>query len=338
VNDGYVFVVLKVWVGGKVGAMDLEGDVEVHNVERFLRIALQGGRLAHAYALYGPFLEEKREVVIRVAATYLAMETGEREEDLITRIARGGEIDRVYSATSEGKLRMDDVRRLQDFLSLTPYRGRRRVVWVELRDPPSVEAQNALLKILEDPPLGTHFFLASRSSEGLLSTVRSRLLPLIFPLPPFARRKEIYMRRGFSSEVATALAILGDVENLEGFTPEALVPLLQQVALFVCSPPSSAGERLLWAEQFLSRYGKEGVTFSFVYAMLVFRELLRRSLGFSPSEEDVFSELGISLIDCASIRSRSDLFASLETLFQKFRMYSATRTVLTFKAALVGLK
>ena len=37
------------------------------------------------------------------------------------------------------------------------------------------EAQNALLKVFEEPTEGTHFFLVSRSAERLLPTLRSRL-------------------------------------------------------------------------------------------------------------------------------------------------------------------
>ncbi|MBE3550099.1 MAG: DNA polymerase III delta prime subunit [Brockia lithotrophica] len=308
----------------------------MHRVERFLRSALQRGRLAHAYALYGPFLEEKRDVALRVAAAYLAADTGESEEELAARVARGGEVDRVYAAAREGKLRMDDVRGLRDFLALAPPRGRRRVVWVELREPPLPEAQNALLKLLEEPPTGTLFFLAARSPEGLLPTVRSRLLPLVFPLPPYERRKEIYVRRGFSSEAAAALAVLGDVEDLGGLAPEDLVSLLREVAAFVCAPPPSAGERLLWAERVLGQYGKEGAVFALAYAVLLLGELLRQSVGVSG--ESALSELGVSLASCGSTRSRADLYASLEMVIAKFRTYSATRTALAFKAALVGLK
>lgn len=40
------------------------------------------------------------------------------------------------------------------------------------------EAQNALLKLLEEPPEDTHFFLIAASEEALLPTVRSRVLTL----------------------------------------------------------------------------------------------------------------------------------------------------------------
>jgi len=308
----------------------------MHRVEGFLRRALHGGRLAHAYALYGPFLEEKRDVALRVAAAYLAVDTGESEEELAARIARGGEVDRVYVAAREGKLRIDDVRALRDVLSLAPSRGRHRVVWLELREPPLPEAQNALLKLLEEPPTGTLFFVAARSPEGLLPTVRSRLLPLVFPLPPYERRKEIYVRRGFTAEAAAALAALGDVEDLGRLVPEDLPALLREVAAFVCAPPRSAGERLLWADRVLGRYGKEGAAFALAYAMLFLGELLRQSVG--AAGEGIPPEFGVSLANCTTARSRADLYASFDAVFGKFRTYSATRTALAFKAALVGLK
>lgn len=50
------------------------------------------------------------------------------------------------------------------------------------------EAQNALLKTLEEPTEDTHFFFLVRSSELLLSTVRSRM-QIIRPEPQVADRE-----------------------------------------------------------------------------------------------------------------------------------------------------
>ena len=44
------------------------------------------------------------------------------------------------------------------------------------------EAQNALLKTLEEPTEGTHFFFTSRSQEVLLPTVRSRMNIIQLPV------------------------------------------------------------------------------------------------------------------------------------------------------------
>jgi DNA polymerase III subunit delta' len=80
---------------------------------------------------------------------------------------------------------VDQVRELLDRrLSLRRFEGRRRVVIVDPADAMNAQAQNALLKTLEEPPPETTLVLVSSSADALLPTVRSRCLRLPFaPLP-----------------------------------------------------------------------------------------------------------------------------------------------------------
>jgi DNA polymerase-3 subunit delta' len=65
-----------------------------------------------------------------------------------------------------------------------PHEGRARVFIVRRADELSASAANALLKTLEEPRQGTHFVLLTSRGDRLLSTIRSRTLPVRFgPLP-----------------------------------------------------------------------------------------------------------------------------------------------------------
>jgi len=83
---------------------------------------------------------------------------------------------KFYSA-----IRVDDVRALSGFFRLTAADGSWRVVIIDPVDDMNNNAANAILKILEEPPERTVFFLLSHTPAGLLPTIRSRcrLLPLI---------------------------------------------------------------------------------------------------------------------------------------------------------------
>lgn len=69
---------------------------------------------------------------------------------------------------------VDEIRRIQRFLSLTPHDGGYRVVIVDPADDLNVSAANALLKSLEEPPPRTVFILIAHSPGRLLPTIRSR--------------------------------------------------------------------------------------------------------------------------------------------------------------------
>ncbi len=75
------------------------------------------------------------------------------------------------------------IRLLQRVVSLTPFQGPWKVVLLGdaerlVVQEASQEAANALLKMLEEPPSDTVIILTTSEPQGLLPTIRSRLVPL----------------------------------------------------------------------------------------------------------------------------------------------------------------
>lgn len=84
---------------------------------------------------------------------------------------------RPYDARSKrhaASIPVDEVRRLRSFLGLTAEGGGWRVVIVDSADELNVNAANALLKSLEEPPPRAVFLLVSSQPSRLLPTIRSR--------------------------------------------------------------------------------------------------------------------------------------------------------------------
>ena len=75
---------------------------------------------------------------------------------------------------------VDQIRDLGEFLSLTAALSSWRVVVIDTVDELETSGANALLKILEEPPPNTLFFLVSHAPGRLLPTVRSRCRRLDF--------------------------------------------------------------------------------------------------------------------------------------------------------------
>jgi DNA polymerase-3 subunit delta' len=92
------------------------------------------------------------------------------------KIEKGAHADVVTIAPDEGKaaLGIDQVRAALDELALAPVEGRRRVFIFDPADALTPDAQNALLKLLEEPPARTHLVLLTRHEEALLPTIASR--------------------------------------------------------------------------------------------------------------------------------------------------------------------
>lgn len=75
---------------------------------------------------------------------------------------------------------VDQIRELGEFLALTPALSAWRVAVIDTADELETSGANALLKILEEPPANTLFFLVSNAPGRLLPTIRSRCRRLDF--------------------------------------------------------------------------------------------------------------------------------------------------------------
>jgi len=102
------------------------------------------------------------------------------------RIARGVHADiLVIEPGDSGSIKVDQVREAIDRAAYRPFEGKRRLVVVDEADAMIPEAQNALLKTLEEPPPSSVFVLITSRPDVLLPTVRSRCQRLRFgPLAP----------------------------------------------------------------------------------------------------------------------------------------------------------
>jgi len=76
---------------------------------------------------------------------------------------------------------VDQVRAMQQRLTTRPTLGARRAIIIDPADDLEPSAANALLKSLEEPPVGTHFLLVTHRLGRLLPTIRSRCRILRFP-------------------------------------------------------------------------------------------------------------------------------------------------------------
>jgi DNA polymerase-3 subunit delta' len=110
-----------------------------------------------------------------------------------------------------GSIKIDVVRDLLKRAGFRPFDGRRRLVLVDDAHDLEPEAQQALLKALEEPPSATAFVLVTPQPDALLATVRSRCPLLRFgPLAAAAVADVLVRRHGWAEgEAAAAAAMSG---------------------------------------------------------------------------------------------------------------------------------
>jgi DNA polymerase-3 subunit delta' len=105
---------------------------------------------------------------------------------------------------------VDQIRKLTELVGLRPRQGRRRVFLVDPAERMNREAQNALLKTLEEPPERTVLILVSGRPHLLLPTVRSRCFSVGFADLRAEDLVAVLEAKGVPAEEAEARAALAE--------------------------------------------------------------------------------------------------------------------------------
>ncbi len=154
---------------------DLYGNYEQ---KAYFSSLITEGKCAHAYILEAPAGGGKKSFALRIAAS-LAWQTepcDEEREKKCKRILEGISPDVLMLTREEGKKTIG-VEATRDFCAtayLTPSELNFKMYIFDEADRITPQAQNALLKIIEEPPRGVYMLLLCENSLSLLSTVRSR--------------------------------------------------------------------------------------------------------------------------------------------------------------------
>jgi DNA polymerase-3 subunit delta' len=100
-------------------------------------------------------------------------------------IAGGSDPDTIQIEPQGGILRIDQIRRLISVCALKPFGNGYRVAILAEAHHLNIEASNALLKLLEEPPDKTFLILTAHQPSDLLPTISSRCRHIRFmSLPP----------------------------------------------------------------------------------------------------------------------------------------------------------
>jgi DNA polymerase-3 subunit delta' len=137
--------------------------------------------LRHAYLLTGPSGVGRRTLAIRLAQALNCQSPKAPGIPCQTcrtckQLEAGQNIDLmvIQAETEGGTLKVDQVREVQRFLSLKPYQSIYKIVIFLRFEEANANAQNALLKTLEEAPSHALLLLTADNAEQLLPTIISR--------------------------------------------------------------------------------------------------------------------------------------------------------------------
>lgn len=160
---------------------------------------------SHAVMLVGPSGTGKRSLAYWLTAELMGIQIEKLTEHPYVRLIGVGK---------DKSISIDKIRELEQFLSRKVPGDGKRIVIVEDAHLLGVEAQNALLKTLEEPPESTTLILTVAHQQAMLPTILSRTQILAVQRPTSSELQQHFGARYSAPDVAKALAMSGGLPGL----------------------------------------------------------------------------------------------------------------------------
>lgn len=190
--------------------------------------SVKAGRIAHAFLLSGPHGTGKRTCANYLTQTILCASPQAPcgQCPACKKVLAGLHPDVHVVGEEEKSISVDSIRALRDQLALRPFEADRHIALIPRADRMTAQAQNALLKTLEEPAGGNVFFLLTDQPGAMLPTIVSRCRRLRFSPVSVEACAEILVEKGVEpgrarlaaacaqGVVGRALEIAGDEDYL----------------------------------------------------------------------------------------------------------------------------
>ena len=152
-------------------------------IKELLKNSIEQNKVSHAYIINGENRSGK-EFIAKIFAKTLQCETGESEPcnqcHSCSKADSHNHPDIVYvSHEKPNSIGVDDIRDgINNTVMIKPYSGRYKIYIIPETEKMTPQAQNALLKTLEEPPEYVVFIMLTSSMEMILPTIMSRCVIL----------------------------------------------------------------------------------------------------------------------------------------------------------------
>ena len=213
--------------------------------------------------------------------------------EILGKLILNGDLNREYVdiinyRPSKASFGVDDVREIIDEVNKKPFEGDKKVIIIHQGNKLTIQAQNALLKTIEEPPTEVYIIILCESLELILDTIKSRCE--IYKLTPLTK-DELYKYiaiKGYDyseEEKASAIAfsegIPGRIDRY--FSDTELQELRDKIVDLLLQLTNNEIEAILEKEEQLVSYkqNKEevvNVLSSFIRDILVNKEVYNENL------------------------------------------------------------
>lgn len=180
-----------------------------------LQKAISYGKVSHAYIFNGPEKSGKMMLAKAFAMTLQCEKKGENP-CLACHSCRqalsGNQPDIIYLQHEKpATISVDDIRKqINNDIGIKPYASPYKVYIIDEAEKMNQQAQNALLKTIEEPPSYAVILLLTTNADAFLPTILSRCITLNLKVVPDAEIREYLMKvlkvPDYQADICTAFA------------------------------------------------------------------------------------------------------------------------------------
>jgi len=185
---------------------------------RILQRTIERGKIPSSYLFAGESGIGKKYTAINLAKTVNCLKAVDSEHIPVDscdacssckKIDAGVHPDYLLVSPEGGKIRIEEIRPVDNRLSLKPFEGKNKIVIIDDADTMNVFASNAFLKTLEEPPKDSLIILVSSKPDNLSDTIRSRCSRINFtPLSYEASQRVIQRAIGQEEKTPSELSTI----------------------------------------------------------------------------------------------------------------------------------
>lgn len=154
------------------------------SIKKHLQTAIKTGNLSHAYIINGEYGSGRQTIASALAKTIQCQsKTDDTDACGVCTSCKQAEShnhpDIKYITHDKTSISVNDIReQLNNDISIKPYSSEYKIYIIPDANKMTEQAQNALLKTIEEPPVYAIIILLTENCDSLLSTIRSRCVTL----------------------------------------------------------------------------------------------------------------------------------------------------------------
>lgn len=241
----------------------------------------------------------------------------------LAKLILNGDLDREYVdiinyRTEKASFGVDDVRNIIEEVQKKPFEGNKKVIIIREGNKLTIQAQNALLKTIEEPPTGVYIIILCESLELILDTIKSRCET--YKLTPLSKEElyEYVEIKGYNKndpEVRSAISFSAGVPGRidRYLNDDKLKELRNKIVELLIKITKNDPQLLLEQEESLISYkgDKEevlSIISDFIRDIMIHKEIENESLIINGDKLNEIKELTREI----SFRKLNNLMNSIE--------------------------